>query len=125
MPIEQPSNTDNLPKLVIAEEGVEYILNFEDQNIKKHRDGGPAKGTSEHSSWGCYRIKGLVVVRADEDEEEIEEGTNEIPFWAMEQFFDAYTQLDKKQLKKEISFTYVRVRNGKTGKNEASIEVDE
>jgi len=124
MPIEEPNNTDNLPKLVIAEEKEHYLLAFEDQNIKKTKDGGPPKGNNDHSGWGCYRIRNLVVMKV-EDEEIIEEGTNEIPFWAMEQFFDAYTSLDKKQLKKEITFVYRRVRNGQTGKNECSIEVDE
>jgi len=118
MPIEQPSNADNLPKLILCDEDHPYLLIFDDQNITKHRDAGPDQ------KWSCYRIEDMTVVSDDKHETEQTEGTNEIPFWAMEPFFDAYTSLTKKQLKTEIHFVYTRSED-KGGKNTCTITVDE
>jgi len=115
MPIEEPSNADNLPKLLIAEDEVVYILSFPEQDIVKSKDAGPDE------KWSCYRIEDLVVVTADKHESEIEEGTNEIPFWAMKPFFDAYKSIKKP--KGEITFTYIRTE-GRGGKNTCEIELD-
>ncbi len=129
MPIEEPSNADDLPKLLIAEEGDDYLLVFEEQDIKKYRDAGPPttkKGVEmDNSGWSCYRIEDLVVITDDKHETEIEEGTNEIPFWAMKQFFEAYSALSTKQKKGEIKFSYTRGSDRKTGKNNCVITVEE
>lgn len=117
MPIEEPSNVDDLPKMLLCEDGDEYLLSFPyDQDIVKLKDAGP------DGKWSCYRIEDLVVVTNDKHETEQEEGTNEVPFWAMKAFYDAYKAAPKKT-KGDIMMTYTR-NEAKNGTNTCEIALE-
>lgn len=111
MPIEKPSNTDNLPKILIIEEKTACTMLFQDQDIVKDKN---------DEGWSRYLIEDLTVF--DENGDEQVEGTNEIPFYGMEAFFDCYNELDKKQLKGDIIFAVRRTKVGQ--KNKFKFEVD-
>lgn len=119
MPIEKPSNTENLPKILLVDEKTNCTLQFDDQNIEKvkieHEDQSGKK-----VMWSAYMVEDMQVF--DEDGEEIEEGTNEIPFYGMEAFFDCYNLLTSKQLKGPIVFSFRRIKSG--SKNKFKFEVD-
>lgn len=113
MPIEKPLDGSNLPKLLKAEAKETHKVSFDPR-----MDIETAKNDR---GWSCYMIQDMMV--EDEEEQEIE-GTNEIPFWTMSEFFDCYDSMSSKQLKqKEITFLYIRKEKG--AKNTATWEIDE
>lgn len=119
MPIEKPSNTENLPKILLVDEKTACTLLFQDQDIKKSKVAvETSDGKTAH--WSRYEIEDLQVF--NEDGDEIVEGTNDIPFYGMEPFFDCYVGLTKTQLKGDIIFSFRRTKVG--SKNKFKFEVD-
>lgn len=113
MSIEEPSDgADSLPKLLLCEDGEWYVLEFEDQDIENEKN---------DKGWSCYLIGGMEVVSED-DEIVIEEGTNEVPFWAQKAFYKSYSSLNKSDKKGVIQFRYKRDEI-KGGKSKATIKV--
>jgi len=111
MPIEQPKDNEDLPKLLRAEAKEEHSVSFNpnlDIDVQENDKG-----------WNCYMIEGMMV--EDSDDEEVE-GTNEIPFWTMKAFAECFESMTAKHLKKdEVTFTYVR--KDKKGKNTGTWEI--
>ncbi len=99
------------PKILLVDERTTCTLLFQDQNITKSKN---------DEGWSRYLIEDMQVF--DEESDEQMEGTNEIPFYGMEAFFDAYISLNNKQLKDDIIFAFVRTKVG--SKNRFKFTVD-
>lgn len=113
MPIDAPVDGSNLPKLLKAEAKETHKVSFDPR--------AQIETTKNDRGWTCYMIEDMTV--EDEDDQEID-GTNEIPFWTMTNFYECYGVLSPKQLKsKEITFLYVRKEKG--GKNTATWEIED
>lgn len=87
MSFEKPSNNEDMPFLVNAPDGKVCQFEFKPNSVDKKKTGGP------DGKWSCYMIKHKNVI--DPKGNEIV-GIGEIPFWAMDPFYDAYGALDDK-----------------------------
>lgn len=118
MPIEESSNTDNLPKILLTEEKTICTLMFQEQDIKKSKVEVETKDGK--AKWSRYDIEDMIVY--DENGDEQDEGTNDIPWYAMADFEACYNKLKKNDKKGDIIFSFRRTKNG--NKNKFKFEVD-
>ncbi len=119
MPIESASNAADLPKILLVEEKTACTLMFQEQEIVKSKVAVENKD-GKTVRWSRYDIADMTVY--DEDGDEVEEGTNDIPFYGMAAFEECYNKLTKAQLKGDIIFSFRRVKSGT--KNQFKFEVD-
>lgn len=103
MSFEKPSNNEEMPFLMNAPVDKECQFEFKGSSIDKKKDGGP-KG-----DWSCYRVKVKNVI--DPKGNEII-GTGEIPFWAMEAFYDAFIHLADDKGWSSGTFTVEKDKDG-------------
>jgi len=103
--LEAPSNTD-LPWMVTAEEDDWITFAVKQQTLEK---------TKNEKGWSCYTGE-----MKDIDMKGIEDGDHEVPFWAMDAFFDAYTEADNEKGWQQYKFKRSTDKKGNT----ASFRVD-
>ncbi len=106
MPLEAPSSGD-LPLMVGTKKNRWVTVSVDLDTIDK---------TENDKGWSCYHTDSLIV---DGEEDE----TGEIPFWAMEPFFDIYDALPKKEQKGVFELEYKRTEKG--GRNYADFRLEE
>lgn len=96
---ERPSR---LPWMARAEVGKEYEFEASLNSMHKREDAGP------DGEWNSYQVE-MRDIHDDEGDEFAEEGSHEIPFWAMVEFYDACARRRAKSSKKDwFPFTYER-----------------
>lgn len=103
MPIEKPSNAEDLPKLLNAELGVEYIMTFPVQDIVKSKLNVKDKHGKD-ATWSRYALVDMELDIEGQDESQNNPviGTDDVPFWAMESFYDAVVEFEKRNPRKKI-----------------------
>lgn len=103
MSLEPPTSGD-LPWMVTVEIGEWIKFHVQQTSVDK---------TENDKGWSCY----IGEMRFPGGE--YEDGVHEIPFWAMQTFFDAYVEQDK-----DSGWAYYRYKRKESqGKNTAVIEV--
>jgi len=120
--IEKPSNAEDLPKLLNAELGVEYIYSFPQQDIVKSKVSLTNKDGKE-VEWSRYGLHDVVLLNANDEETEVE-GTDDVPFWAMQAFYDAVVEwaVANKRSKGDITLMYTRSSHAKGSQATFTVE---
>jgi len=100
----EPPTSGNLPWMVTAETGEWIKFHVKQETLDK---------TENDKGWSCYT--GEMKFPG----EEYDDGEHEVPFWAMQEMFDAY--IDHDQAKGWAYYRYKRKES--QGKNTCVIEV--
>jgi len=95
-----------LPWMASCEENVWIDVTFDLDTMTEVHDAGP------NDNWNAYLL-GMTEVLDKDGDEVVEDGTYEVPFWAMLAFFDRVARGKKKTGQVTLSYR----RKSRDGKN--------